>query len=62
MKELSQVLIRPVITEKSTDLTTQANKYIFEVAVNANKHEIRQAVEKYFGVRVLDVHTMNMNG
>ena len=62
MKELSQVLIRPVITEKSTDLTTQANKYIFEVAVNANKHEIRQAVEKYFGVRVLDVHTMNMHG
>ncbi len=62
MKDLSQVLVRPVVTEKSTDLSEQANKYVFEVALAANKHEIRQAVEKFFGVKVLDVRTMRMHG
>jgi large subunit ribosomal protein L23 len=62
MKDLSQVLIRPVVTEKTTDISEQANKYVFEVAIAANKHEIRQAVEKFFGVKVLDVRTMRMHG
>ena len=62
MKDLSQVLVRPVVTEKSTDLSEQGNKYVFEVALAANKHEIRQAVEKFFGVKVLDVRTMRMHG
>ena len=45
MKDLSQVLVRPIVTEKSTDLGEESNKYVFEVANAANKHEIRQAVE-----------------
>lgn len=62
MKDLSQVLIRPVITEKTADLGEESNKYAFEVALAANKHEIRQAVEKFFGVKVLGVRTMRMHG
>lgn len=62
MKDLSQVLIRPVVTEKTTDISEQTNKYVFEVATAANKHEIHQAVEKFFGVKVLDVRTMRMHG
>ena len=62
MKDLSKVLVRPVVTEKSTDLSEQSNKYVYEVALAANKHEIRQAIEKFFGVKVLDVRTMRMHG
>ena len=62
MKDLSQVLIRPVITEKTADMGEETNKYVFEVATAANKHEIRQAVEKFFGVKVLTVRTMVMHG
>jgi len=62
VKNLSQVLVRPVVTEKSTALNAEANKYVFEVAVRANKKEIRRAVEQFFGVKVLDVRTMNMKG
>ena len=62
MKNLSQVLVRPVVTEKSTELNTDANKYVFEVAVGANKKEVCRAVEQFFGVKVLDVRTMNMKG
>ncbi len=61
MKDLTKVLIRPVVTEKTTDLSTETkNKYVFQVATDANKHEIKQAVEKYLGVKVLDVRTMRM--
>lgn len=62
MKDLSQILIRPIITEKTADLGEADNKYAFQVATAANKHEIRQAVEKFFGVKVLNVRTMNMHG
>jgi large subunit ribosomal protein L23 len=62
MKDLSQVVRRPLVTESGADLREQSNKYLFEVATAANKHEIKQAVEHYFGVKVLDVHTMNYRG
>lgn len=68
--ELYQVLERPVITEKSTALANPtpsrrrgANpsaKYVFRVARDANKVEIRRAVEQRFNVTVLAVNTMNM--
>ena len=61
MKDLTRVIVRPVVTEKSTDLG-ESDKYVFEVASDANKNEVKQAVEKFFGVKVLDVHTMNMKG
>jgi large subunit ribosomal protein L23 len=50
------VIIRPVITEKSYALLAH-NKYTFRVHDDANKTQIRQAVEEIFGVRVLDVRT-----
>jgi large subunit ribosomal protein L23 len=62
MKDLSKVIRRPLITERGADLREQSNQYLFEVAPDANKHEIRQAVEHFFGVKVLDVRTQNYRG
>ncbi len=56
------VLKRPVVTEKSTALREEENQYAFEVALDANKIEIRRAVESNFGVRVLDVRTQVVRG
>jgi large subunit ribosomal protein L23 len=50
---------RPVITEESTELMEQG-KYVFEVDKRANKTEIRQAVEKLFGVKVAKVNTIRV--
>jgi large subunit ribosomal protein L23 len=61
MKDLTRVIVRPVVTEKSTDMG-ESDKYVFEVASDANKNEVKQAVEKFFGVKVIDVRTMNMKG
>jgi large subunit ribosomal protein L23 len=55
------VIVRPVITEKSTDLAA-ANKYIFVVDIRANKPQITQAVETAFSVTVTEVNTMVMKG
>ncbi|MGI8439832.1 MAG: 50S ribosomal protein L23 [Thermoleophilaceae bacterium] len=53
------VIVRPVISEKSYELLA-ANKYTFRVHDRAHKTQIRQAVEEVFGVRVLEVQTMNV--
>jgi large subunit ribosomal protein L23 len=55
------VLLRPIITEKTTVLTGQ-DKYVFEVDPRANKNQIREAVQIAFNVRVTDVNTINMKG
>jgi large subunit ribosomal protein L23 len=62
MKNLSQVVRRPLITERCADLRDRDNKVIFEVHPHANKHEIKQAVEHFFGVKVVEVRTMNVLG
>ena len=62
MSSPQQILIRPLLTEKSTDLEAENNHYTFEVARNANKIEIRKAVEMVFGVRVEKVRTMVVRG
>ena len=54
-----QVIIRPVISEKSYALLA-ANKYTFRVHEGSNKTQVRQAVEEIFGVRVIDVQTMTV--
>lgn len=54
-----QVLRRPVITEKNTDLMDQ-NKYVFEAEKRANKAQIKQAVEKAFGVSVISVNVVTV--
>ncbi len=61
MTNLRDVLIRPLITEK-TNTGMQDNKYTFIVPLNANKVEIRQAVEAVFKVKVLDVNTIRVMG
>ena len=55
------VLIRPIITEKTT-LLMQENKYTFQVPMNANKVEIRKAVESIFNVKVEKVATIRVLG
>lgn len=55
------VLLRPLVTEKSTALSG-ANKYIFQVDMRANKPQIKDAVEKAFNVTVTSVNTMVMKG
>ncbi len=57
-----QVIIRPIVTEKSAELQGDDNKYTFEVHRQANKIEIRKAVEIVFGVRVDHVNTMVVRG
>jgi len=59
--ELLEILRRPYITEKSTAFQGQ-NKYVFEVTLKANKHQIKQAVEKAFNVRVRQVHIIRQRG
>ena len=56
-----QIIIRPLITEKNTNLMV-FNKYCFVVDRNANKTQIRRAIEEIFNVSVTKVHTMNMRG
>ena len=58
---LYEVLRRPLITEKNTALQAQG-KYAFEVAGEANKHQIKQAVEKAFKVEVTAVNVMTVPG
>ena len=52
----AQVIVRPVVSEKSLDLTKSGNKYTFAVHSDANKHQIADAVEELFKVTVLDVN------
>ncbi|MCK9221831.1 MAG: 50S ribosomal protein L23 [Limnochordia bacterium] len=59
--ELRNVIIRPVVSEKSTLLREQ-NKYVFEVDRRANKTQIRQAVEALFDVEVENINTLNVPG
>ena len=55
------VLIRPVISEKATDLL-QDGKYTFMVPIKANKVQVRQAVEQIFKVKVVSVNTVRIQG
>jgi len=56
-----QIILRPLITEKNTNLMA-LNKYCFQVDRNANKAQIKYAIEEIFNVSVTKVHTMNMRG
>jgi large subunit ribosomal protein L23 len=56
-----QIIIRPLITEKNTNLMI-LNKYSFEVLREASKPQIKYAVESIFNVSVMKVHTMNVRG
>ncbi|CAN5190794.1 50S ribosomal protein L23 [soil metagenome] len=62
MSNVHDFLIRPIVTEKSTDLMESANAYTFIVARDANKIQIANAVRQQFGVEVLSVQTMRYRG
>ena len=59
---LYDIITRPLITEKTTIQKEKANQYTFEVAKDANRIEIRRAVEKIFNVRVKSVQTIQVKG
>ena len=61
MKTAYDVLIRPVISEQSME-HTDLKKYVFEVTKDANKIEIKKAVEEAFGVKVQKISTTNVRG
>ena len=61
MKNAHDIILRPVLTEKGYDGIAD-KRYVFEVAINANKIEIKKAVEEVFGVKVEKVTTMRVLG
>lgn len=62
MKAIYDVIRRPLLTEKGQGLQASQNVYAFEVNPVANKIEITAAIESLFGVKVLDVRTLNTKG
>jgi large subunit ribosomal protein L23 len=57
-----EILIKPIVTEKMTIQGEKLNRYGFIVDRRANKIEIKLAVEEMYGVKVLDVNTINYHG
>ena len=55
-------MIKPIVTEKATQLTEQLNRYTFRVSLNANKYQIKSLVEKLYGVKVVNVNTLVVRG
>ena len=62
MRSIHDVIVRPVITEKSSDQVERQGAYTFVVARDANKHQIAEAVSELFEVDVADVRTMRYRG
>lgn len=56
--KLSEVLIKPVLTEKANAQQDKLRRYTFKVAKSANKLEIKKAVEAFYGVNVINVNTV----
>ena len=57
--KLSEVLIKPILTEKANAQQENLRRYAFKVARKANKLEIKKAVEEFYGVNVIDVNTVS---
>jgi large subunit ribosomal protein L23 len=62
MRSPREIIVRPVVTERSTQTADEQNAYTFIVTRHANKIEIRHAVEQLFKVKVADVRTLNYRG
>jgi large subunit ribosomal protein L23 len=62
MKPVKNILLSPILSEKSSDMRFSDNQYVFRVAKSANKVEIKKAVEIRFNVRVDGVSTLNFQG
>ncbi|MDQ7773692.1 MAG: 50S ribosomal protein L23 [Elusimicrobiales bacterium] len=61
-RNVSGILISPILSEKSVTQKDEENRYTFKVAASANKTEIRKAVEELFKVKVSAVNTVSMHG
>ena len=61
-ERLQQIILSPVISEKSTSAADSSNQVVFEVLSDATKNEIREAVENQFSVSVEGVQVMNVRG
>lgn len=57
-----EIILKPVITEKMTEMGEKLNRYAFIVHKEANKLQIKKAVEDLYGVDVIAINTMNFNG
>ena len=62
MATLYRTVVRPIMTEKTSAAYQDRGEYTFEVASDANKHAIKSAIERLFGVKVTGVQTMNCRG
>jgi large subunit ribosomal protein L23 len=62
MKNPLDIIAYPIVTEKGTSLKDRNRQYLFKVTKNANKVEIKRAVEKIYSVKVEKVNTLVMNG
>jgi large subunit ribosomal protein L23 len=60
--KLSEVLIKPILTEKANAQQEKLRRYAFKVARKANKLEIKKAIEDFYGVNVVDVNTAVIPG
>lgn len=61
-KSPEEIVLRPVITEKTLRIAERENAYTFHVDVTANKVQVRDAIERLFNVAVVDVRTQNIMG
>jgi large subunit ribosomal protein L23 len=61
-ERMMRVLLRPIVSEKSTNLADASRQFAFQVLRDASKPEIRQAVEKLFNVQVAEVRVSNVKG
>lgn len=59
---MAEILVRPLVTEKTTSQLNGPNDYAFEVTVSANKIQIKEAIEAFYGVTVADVRTAIVRG
>lgn len=57
-----EITIKPIVTEKATQLTERLNRYTFRVSPQANKYQIKALVEKLYGVKVVNVNTAVVRG
>jgi len=62
MATLYRTIVRPIVTEKTSIARQERGEYVFEVAPDATKPAIRQAIEQLFGVKVTGVWTSNQRG
>jgi len=62
MPTLYKTIVRPIVTEQTSAAYQEKGEYTFEVAPDANKQSIKQAIERLFGVKVTGVWTLNVRG